>query len=202
MNFLAHAYLSFNQPELLLGNMISDFVKGKKQYDYPEKVHHGILLHRSIDAFTDQHESTQRIKQLFKPFYGLYAAAFADVVYDYFLANDSQEFSQEQHLSDFAEETYTQLANQSVFFPENFSAAFHYMRQQNWLLNYRHTWGIEKSFGGVVRRAKYLSDASPAFSVFEKNIEQLQRCYDEFFPAVKEHALGKATLFSTSPTPP
>ncbi|MFY7899136.1 MAG: ACP phosphodiesterase, partial [Chitinophagaceae bacterium] len=32
MNFLAHAYLSFQQPSLLIGNMISDFVKGKKQY--------------------------------------------------------------------------------------------------------------------------------------------------------------------------
>lgn len=30
MNYLAHAYLSFDEPEILVGNMISDFVKGKK----------------------------------------------------------------------------------------------------------------------------------------------------------------------------
>ena len=30
MNFLAHAYLSFSQPEILVGNMISDFVKASK----------------------------------------------------------------------------------------------------------------------------------------------------------------------------
>ncbi len=35
MNYLAHAYLSFNDPEILVGNMISDFVKGKKKFDYP-----------------------------------------------------------------------------------------------------------------------------------------------------------------------
>jgi acyl carrier protein phosphodiesterase len=34
MNYLAHAYLSFNQPEILVGNMISDFVKGKKKFDF------------------------------------------------------------------------------------------------------------------------------------------------------------------------
>jgi acyl carrier protein phosphodiesterase len=35
MNYLAHAYLSFNDPEILVGNMISDFVKGKKKFDSP-----------------------------------------------------------------------------------------------------------------------------------------------------------------------
>jgi len=29
MNFLAHAYLSFYNPPVLVGNMIADFVKGK-----------------------------------------------------------------------------------------------------------------------------------------------------------------------------
>ena len=36
MNYLAHAYLSFNDPEILVGNMISDFVKGKKKADNVE----------------------------------------------------------------------------------------------------------------------------------------------------------------------
>ena len=31
MNYLAHAYLSFGDPDILAGNMISDFVKGKKK---------------------------------------------------------------------------------------------------------------------------------------------------------------------------
>ena len=34
MNYLAHAYLSFGNEDILVGNMISDFVKGKKKYDY------------------------------------------------------------------------------------------------------------------------------------------------------------------------
>jgi acyl carrier protein phosphodiesterase len=42
MNFLAHAYLSFNNPEILVGNMISDFVKGSRQFQYPEAIQNGI----------------------------------------------------------------------------------------------------------------------------------------------------------------
>ncbi|HCT24230.1 MAG TPA: DUF479 domain-containing protein, partial [Chitinophagaceae bacterium] len=94
MNYLAHAYLSFGKPELLIGNMISDFVKGKKQYDYPAAIQRGIRLHRAIDTFTDTHNSTKIIKQLFKSAVGPYAPAFADVVYDYYLANDPKHLSE------------------------------------------------------------------------------------------------------------
>jgi acyl carrier protein phosphodiesterase len=53
MNYLAHAYLSFGIPEITLGNLISDFVKGKKKNDYPAAIQRGIMLHRAIDTFTD-----------------------------------------------------------------------------------------------------------------------------------------------------
>ncbi|MBK6633182.1 MAG: hypothetical protein IPG38_01660 [Chitinophagaceae bacterium] len=62
MNYLAHAYLSFNDPEILLGNMISDYIKGKKQFDYPLPVQKGIRLHRFIDQFTDTHAATHELK--------------------------------------------------------------------------------------------------------------------------------------------
>ena len=62
MNYLAHAYLSFNEPEILVGNMISDFVKGKKKFDYSPGVQKGIALHRAIDNFTDYHTATKAAK--------------------------------------------------------------------------------------------------------------------------------------------
>ena len=63
MNYLAHAYLSFRHPGLLTGNMISDFIKGKKQYDYPDHIQLGIRLHRAIDAFTDNHPATREMRE-------------------------------------------------------------------------------------------------------------------------------------------
>ena len=44
MNYLAHACLSFEDPDILTGNMISDFVKGRKKSDYPERIRMGITL--------------------------------------------------------------------------------------------------------------------------------------------------------------
>jgi acyl carrier protein phosphodiesterase len=42
MNFLAHAYLSFGLEEILVGNFIADFVRGKELEKYPKKVQLGI----------------------------------------------------------------------------------------------------------------------------------------------------------------
>ncbi len=79
MNYLAHAYLSFNDPEILVGNMISDFVKGKKKFDYPTGIQAGIMLHRIIDTFTDNHPCTGKAKSFSAPL-RLYSGAFIDVV--------------------------------------------------------------------------------------------------------------------------
>lgn len=64
--------------------MISDFVKGKKKFDYPQGIQRGIMLHRMIDTFTDAHETTKEAKEVFRPHYRLYSGAFVDVVYDHF----------------------------------------------------------------------------------------------------------------------
>src|SRR6476659_3052763 len=110
MNYLAHALLSFNQPEILVGNMISDFVKGKTRFSFSERIQQGIMLHRSIDEFTDTHDATKQAKKFFKPVVGLYAGAFVDVVYDHFLANDSNEFNNDS-LLDFSLSVYATLDN-------------------------------------------------------------------------------------------
>ena len=187
MNYLAHAYLSFNQPEILVGNMISDFVKGKKQFDFPENIHKGIILHRSIDAFTDEHKITKQAKIFFKTAVGLYAGAFVDVVYDHFLACDTTEFTNEQLLQ-FSLSVYKTLSDYQYILPAKFGLMLPYMIKDNWLYNYRTLYGAEKSFAGLARRAKYLETANSAFDCLKNNYDELKQCYNAFFPAVKHFA--------------
>ena len=188
MNYLAHAYLSFNEPGILTGNMISDFVKGKKKFDYPHAIQKGIALHRAIDEFTDTHEVTQQAKIFFKKAYRLYAGAFVDVVYDHFLANDKNQFIDEAYLNSFCQSTYKILEENTVALPAVFEQMLPYMKQQNWLYNYRLKEGMEKSFGGLVRRAAYLSESATAYSIFNDHYNELSSCYDNFFPALKDFA--------------
>jgi acyl carrier protein phosphodiesterase len=188
MNYLAHAFLSFHHPQVLTGNMISDYVKGKSQYDYPETIQAGIRLHRAIDHFTDQHSASRIISNVFRPAYRLYSTAFTDIVYDYFIANDASLFMEEDSLESFAQETYRSLKENSGFFPQKFSVLFPYMHAQNWLANYQHDWGIERSFQGLGRRAAYLPETAIAFDLFLQNKELLKEQYELFFPSVKKVA--------------
>ena len=194
MNFLAHAYLSGNQTEILIGNMISDFVKGSKKFDYSPGIQAGIMHHRAIDTFTDQHPVTREAKKIFKQAYGLYAGAFMDVVYDHYLANDKNEFKAEQ-LTVFAENTYILLEPFMPQAPERFQKMFPYMKQQNWLNNYRYKWGIAQSLAGVVRRSAYLTESDTAFALFEEN-DRISFAMSLFFIFMKQYLLpGKVNCF-------
>lgn len=176
--------------------MISDFIKGKKQFDFPEIIQKGIKLHRSIDAFTDEHELTKRAKQFFKPAVGLYSGAFVDVAYDHFLACDKNEFT-DKTLLNFSVSVYTTLDDFELLLPEKFARMLPYMKNDNWLYNYRTLSGTAKSFEGLSRRAKYLSNSNMAFDCLKENYQSIEKCYAAFFPDLKQFAY-KAFLNITS----
>ena len=196
MNYLAHAYLSFGRPGILVGNMISDHVKGKKKYDYPEQIQQGIAVHREIDRFTDIHSATKEAKEIFRPAYRLYAGSLMDVVYDHFLALDEKEFTDES-LKAFTINTYAMLDQFTDHFPEKFSRMYPYMKAQNWLYNYRYRQGIEKSLAGVVRRAKYLEESDTAYLLFNEHYDKLKELYEIFFPELKNMTINILKQFDS-----
>jgi acyl carrier protein phosphodiesterase len=187
MNFLAHAFLSFNDDGILAGNMISDFVKGKKKFDLPMPIQQGIALHRFIDSYTDDHLANRELKLIFKPHYGLYSSPIMDVLLDHFLATDSSIFDDDSLLG-FSNNIYQQLEQYEGYFPAPFARMFPYMRSQNWLYHYRFHEGVRNSLGGLVRRAKYLGEVDTAFALFEKHHETLRAGYNEFFPDLRNMA--------------
>jgi acyl carrier protein phosphodiesterase len=233
MNYLAHAYLSFEITDITVGNMISDFVKGKQKFDYPFAIQQGITLHRAIDSFTDSHAVTRQAKSFFRESYGLYAGPLVDVVYDHFLANDTLRFPETGEkgpggpqvpdagprgadpgvgapdigpgegvraaanreetggtgLKAFAQKTYEQLSTRQDVLPERFGRLFHYMKEQDWLFNYRYKEGIFNSFAGLARRAAYMGSAEKAGLLFEQYYGELEACYMDFFPSLQDFAL-------------
>jgi acyl carrier protein phosphodiesterase len=197
MNFLAHAYLSFDVPDILVGNMTSDFIKGKKKFDYPILIQQGINLHRAIDQFTDTHSATFTAKSIFKADYGLYSGAFMDIVYDHFLANDTKIFADENALKAFANRSYDQIRPFAPFFPSKFQLVYKHMREHDWLYNYKFRQGIRNSFEGLVHRAVYMNNHLSAFASFEAHYEFLGEQYAIFFPEL--YAFARKTLNSLMP---
>lgn len=187
MNFLAHAYLSFGHPQVLTGNMISDFVKGKARFNYPPLVQKGIALHRAIDAFTDVHPATKEAMEIFRPYYRLYSGAIMDVLYDHFLASDEQFFTDESLLH-FSKGVYETLEANALSLPPAFAHMLVYMRSENWLYRYRTPAGIQNSLRGLSRRAAYMADSSEAVVLLHQHYHYLKSLYQPFMADVKLYA--------------
>ena len=179
MNYLAHAYLSYSDGQLV-GNMIADFIRNRERFLYPGEIQKGIALHRAIDTFTDAHPEIHEAKKIFSPLVRLYAGAFVDVSFDFFLANQLAE--NQEDFKKFTEKVYQKLWINESFLPENFRKMLVSMEKDNWLFNYQNDWGIGYSMQNVKRKAKYLDEEIPVFEAFLKHRSQIKTHFNNFLP--------------------
>lgn len=191
MNYLAHAYLSFGNEELLVGNLVGDFVKGKKQLEkYPKSIQDGIFLHRFIDSYSDNHLILKQSIERLKPTQKRYSPVVVDIFYDYFLANNWSIFS-EQSLDDFALATYAQLEHNFDIMPERVSRIFKKMISHNWLVGYQQEARIEYAFERLAERVKNEHHLLNAINDLRQHKEELNKDFLLFFPDLIQSAKAK-----------
>ena len=172
MNYLDHIYLSGDNEELIIGNFIADSVKGKQYLEYPPGIVDGIVLHRSIDTFTDTHPIVSRsVERLFER-YGHYSRVIVDILYDHFLAANWKDYS-DIPLKIYTEDFYKLLQDNFKILPKQVQNFLPYMVADNWLYNYRKIEGIEKILFQMNRRIKYRAKMHLA-------VEELREFYEEF----------------------
>jgi acyl carrier protein phosphodiesterase len=188
MNFLAHLYLSGNDPLLRLGNFIGDFVKGRDLVDrYEPAIVKGIELHRMIDEFTDQHPIVKLSKMRLRPKYRHYAPVIVDIYYDHFLAANWSNYH-DQLLPDFAEECYNFIQLNAAILPEQVNWMLPHMTRGNWLVNYAKIEGIHRALSGMTRRSKFDSKMDESIVELENYYTEFKAEFEEFFPSLKNYS--------------
>jgi acyl carrier protein phosphodiesterase len=190
MNYLAHAYLSFGQEDVLVGNFIADFVKGKMLLNYPQAITEGILLHREIDRYTDSYPLVRAGQSYLRPKFRHYSTVITDIFFDYFLGKNWEKFS-DQPLAEFIESTYLILEKNSEHFPERFSKMFYWMRRDNWLLHYATLEGIQKSLTGLSKRTRFDSKMEVAHLALIEQEAEYELIFFAFFKDLETFALAK-----------
>lgn len=180
MNFLAHAYLSFGDPKILIGNFIGDFVRGRVDDVFEKKIVSGIILHREIDKYTDQHPVVKEAQSIIKPKYGRYASVITDMYFDYFLGRYWNNYHSKP-LNEFAQEVYSIIEVHQKILPENFLRAFQYMKYYNWLYSYSELDGIRRALVGISKRARFESKMETAHIFLEQHHEYLRVHFGDFF---------------------
>jgi acyl carrier protein phosphodiesterase len=189
MNFLAHLYLAGKEEELIVGNFIADSVKGNKYKDYPIRIAHGIVMHRSIDFFSDTHPAYLKSVHRLAPTYGKFSGVITDMFYDHMLAANWKDYSDEK-LEGFCERMYEILHSYQTEMPQKSSIILTYMSKHNWLLSYAKKEGIRRALKGLSERMKYYSPMDEAVSELETSFELYQANFLEFFPLLQKHIKG------------
>ena len=190
MNYLAHLILSEDYEFVKIGNFIADSIKGRKYESYPDKIQVGILLHRQIDWFTDNHTIVKQSKRRLDCRYGHYKGVIIDILYDHFLAKNWQEYSNIP-LKEFTGDFYRILHENFDILPERTQYLYAFMKEQDWLTNYANLEGIERVLIGMNRRTKGISQMHLSIHDLKEHYLDFEKDFSLFFKKLRNFSAKK-----------
>jgi acyl carrier protein phosphodiesterase len=186
MNFLAHSYLSGQFDDILVGNLMGDFVKGKLGRELSGDFLKGLDLHRKIDSFTDTHPIVKLSKSRLFPTYRHYGGVITDLYFDHFLASKWEQYAN-LPLKDFARQVYHLLDSRQLLLPKPMQVVVFYMQSQNWLVSYASVEGMDRAFKGLARRTKFKSGMEYAVRDLRKDYALYQEEFEGYFPQLVQY---------------
>jgi len=189
MNYLAHIFLSGIDEDILIGNFIGDYVKGRDYDNYSAQIRKGILLHRRIDYFTDNHQIVHQSMNYFAPRYRKYAGVIIDILYDHFLAVNWEKFSP-QPLDNFKENLFDILKKYHPILPERVQFFIPSFITGDWIGVYSTVDGIISVLYRMSMRTSLPAESEFAREIFHKYYIQLQSEFLTFFPDIIKYVVN------------
>lgn len=156
----------------MAGNFFADRVKGQRWKELPDGYAQGVLLHRRIDHFVDQHPLVKEAKQFIAPHFGHFRGVLLDVFWDHFLAVQFETHTT-YRLADFSEEAHSVLAKHASVFHPQADQLVHAMRKGNWLHGYA-------DFEALDRILKQMAARFPHQNPMGDGVLALQARYSDF----------------------
>lgn len=183
MNHLMHLFLSGNDPEILVGNLMGDFVKGRLDDHFPPGIRRGLEIHRKIDSFAAGNELFLRSKRCIDPCYCHFRAVLVDIFYDHFLACYWNDFSS-LSLEEFLESCHQTLSRYEDQLPPRLQELLPRMFSRYWLIAYREPAGIEKALRRMSERFARPNPLAEGFGELLNKRDLLLRDFCAFLPEV------------------
>lgn len=180
MNYLAHTFLSFHKPEIIVGNFIADSMHGNHFDGLPEGIVKGIKLHRKIDSYTDNHPVYLTSKHRFRKDFDKYSGVLMDIIYDHFLAKNFSHYSS-LSLQDYADGIYKTLKDNFEFLPEHAQRFYGYMTERNILYHYSSLEGIETVLTHLSHRIRHRYELQLAIPILKSQYNEIEEEFSVFF---------------------
>lgn len=151
MNFLAHAVLAGDDPALIVGGVVGDWVKGLLPGALPPDLARGVALHRAIDRHADEHPAFQRSRTRVSPQRRRYGGVLVDIFYDHLLARD---WPLAVPLAATCTAIYAHLESRLAALPAPAQVAMRLMANEDWLGSYAGVAGIADVLRRMSQRAR------------------------------------------------
>lgn len=189
MNYLAHIVLSKSHIDYQLGNLLADPLKGRAWLTSSALHKEGLVMHRSIDSFTDSNQHVKNSKlQLGKK--GHLKGVVIDMAFDYLLLKNWEQFAtvpRRAFIDNFYEESIASLSQ----LPANASTFINALVTNDILSSYSTLDGLAQAFERIDKRlsSRVLAKESTSdyFPILESKIFMIEKDFLLFFPQLVDH---------------
>lgn len=185
MNFLVHLFVSQHDEYLQIGNWMGDLIKNRHIHELPPGIQKGIMLHRAIDDFSDQHRSIKRGIRTIRSYQYKYSPVVLDIFYDYLLFQNWEEYTTIR-FKHFTNNFYDRLMRWSPVYPIHVQKRAVSMAKHKFLEAYISKEGLKDVFRRVGERAKFDNRMNHAVDDLLALQQELDGDFREFFPDLLE----------------
>ena len=190
MNYLAHTYLSGSNDYIRIGSFLGDWVRGSDYLKYSEDIQTGIMLHRNIDTFTDQHPIVRLSASRFQSRFSKYSGVIIDILYDHYLASNWRDFC-DIPLRDYVNRIHNVMLNNFEIFPERLKNFLPGFMNERWIERYATLEGIRDVLDTMSKRTSLPKETEFAISVMEAFYRDFRHEFFDFFSQLIEFVESK-----------
>ena len=191
MNFLAHFILAKPTDASRVGALLGDYVRGTPESligQFPDEVIEGIILHRRIDRFTDEHPVFLACKQWLRKDRRKLAGIIIDIYFDHFLAKHWQRFG-EGELETFISKLYELLDRRADWLTPELRKIVPRMKDEDWLYASRSIEGLGLTFQRMSCRRDFLKPIIAAEEDLKRHYIKFERAFLDFYPKLQAQLL-------------
>lgn len=170
----------------MLANLFGDFVKGSNFQHFPSKIKEGIVLHRAIDTFIDQHTDVLDLKLMLYQDLPKVAGVAVDLFFDHLLAR-SWDFHHVQDYESFLNDFYHHNSEIENYLTPDFKQFITIFRERKWLDHYPTVFGLAKSCEGVSKRISFENKLAEAPETFYKRENVIEAVFQKYMLDAKTH---------------
>ena len=189
MNYLAHIYLSGDDPLVMIGNLIGDMVRNHDLDRLSPKVRRGVGLHRFIDSYTDNHPDVRRLNAVFRPTQRKYAPVVSDIILDHVLARRWDDWADADYMG-WCDRKYALIDAHYHEIPFHARKRVASMVDGRWLDTYASERGVRYALSRLAIRARFDNRIQQAYDVYELKQTEIEGLFESFFPDIKSASSG------------